>query len=78
MKQLIVEALVVGVVAAVVGLLISTLFMMLDKDFSFEKYDFWPRVMLSYFVTGVLLHFIFEYFGANKWYCDNGNACKKN
>lgn len=77
MKQLLIEALVVGITAALVGLAISTILMFItSKDFSLEKYHFWPQVMLSYFITGVLLHLMYEYFGANKWYCDNGNACK--
>ena len=71
------EAMVVGVVTAIFGLVISTLFMLQSKDFSFQKYDFWPRVMLSYFVTGFLLHMIFEKTGANSWYCKHGNACMK-
>jgi cell division protein FtsW (lipid II flippase) len=73
---LIKEALVVGLVTAIVGLAISTAFMYTDKKFSLKKYHFWSRVALSYFVTGVVLHIGFEILGANKWYCKYGNACQ--
>jgi len=77
MAHIFVEALVVGLVSAVVGFIISTLFMLPSKEFSFKKYNFWPQVMLSYFITGVVLHLGFEVAGANKWYCRHGNACRK-
>ena len=31
----------------------------------------------SNFLLGVIVHLLFEYIGANKWYCKNGNACKE-
>lgn len=76
MSTFLVEALVVGLVAGIVGLIISTLFMLPSKDFSLKKYHFWPQVALSFFVTGFILHVGFELAGANKWYCKHGNACK--
>lgn len=76
MSSFLVEALVVGLVAGVVGLIVSTLFMLPSKDFSWKKYHFWPQVALSFFVTGFILHVGFELAGANKWYCKHGNACK--
>lgn len=76
MSTFLVEALVVGLVAGIVGLIISTLFMLPSKDFSWKKYHFWPQVFLSFFVTGFILHVGFELAGANKWYCKHGNACK--
>lgn len=74
--KLLVEALVVGLITAIVGIIISTLFMLPSKDFSWKKYTFWPQVLLAYFVTGFLLHLGFELAGANKWYCKHGNACQ--
>jgi ABC-type antimicrobial peptide transport system permease subunit len=77
MTNLLTEALVVGLVSAIVGLIVSTLLMYaFSKDFSLKKYDFWPQVALSYFITGIVLHLGFEWVGANKWYCKHGNACK--
>jgi len=75
--QLAVEALVVGVVTAIIGLGVSTALMYASqKDFSLSKYKFWPLVLLAFFITGVVCHLGFEVLGANKWYCRKGNACK--
>jgi len=76
MANLIVEALIVGIISGIVGLIISTLFMLPSKDFSWKKYHFWPAVLLSFFTTGFLLHLGFEAAGANKWYCKHGKACQ--
>ena len=78
MKKFLNEVLFVGIITAVAGLFISTLFMLLtDKNFSLKKYHFWYSVMLSYFITGMVLHIMFEFAGFNKWYCKHGNACSK-
>ena len=70
------ELIVIGVVTAITGFIISTVMMkMSDKNFSLEKYHFWKQVIIAYFLTGVLLHLGFEYFGLNKYYCKYGNAC---
>lgn len=73
--KVLLEALVVGLVTSIVGLIIATTLMFTQKDFSLKTYTFWPRVMIGYFLTGFLLHLLFEGLGANKWYCKNGNAC---
>jgi len=78
MAHLLVEALIIGLLTAIVGTIISTLFMLPSKSFSWKKYTFWPQVMAAYFVTGFLLHLGFEVSGSNKWYCTHGNACRKN
>lgn len=79
MARLIVEAIVVGLMTGLIGFIISTLFMVVfSKNFSFKKYDFWPQVLLSFFITGILIHLICEFLGINKWYCKNGNSCKQN
>jgi len=41
-----------------------------------KNFKHWNNVALSFFLTGALLHIIFEALGWNKWYCKNGNACK--
>lgn len=72
------EALIVGILTAIFGFIISTLIMFFSiKDFSREKYQYWYYILLSYFITGFLFHLICEATGINKWYCVNGNACKK-
>jgi hypothetical protein len=70
------EALIVGLVTAVVGFIISTSLMYArNSDFSLEKYHFWPWVLLGYFLTGVIIHILFEITGGNSWYCKHGSAC---
>ena len=71
------EALVVGIITGILGFIISTLLMFTNKNFSLTKYTFWPSVLFSYFITGFLIHLIYEYTKMNKWYCINGNACQK-
>jgi hypothetical protein len=73
--QLIFEALFVGVLSAVIGFIISTAIMVASKNL--KRYTFWPWVIISFFITGVLVHFICEYFGINKWYCKKGRACRE-
>lgn len=73
------ETTVIGIGNAIIGLIISTVLMiLLSKDFTFKKYSFWPQVMLGYFITGILIHLIYEFSGGNKWYCKYGNACQHN
>lgn len=76
MQMFVVEALTVGVMTAVVGSLVSLIFMLQNPEFVFEKYTFWPQVAWAYFFTGVLIHFMCEGFGLNRWYCKNGHACQ--
>jgi hypothetical protein len=72
----ILEALVIAILTSIIGFAISTLLMyMRNPDFSFKQYDFWPYVLLGYFITGMLIHLVFEWSGGNKWYCKNGDAC---
>lgn len=65
------EALIVGLVMAVLGFIISTGMMFVTKsDFSLSKYKFWWQVVLGYFLTGFFGHLIFEVLGVNKKYCE--------
>lgn len=76
MTNLFIEALTVGIATAIIGFIISTLFMLPSKNFSFKKYHFWPQVILAFFITGILIHLLCEVSGINKWYCKNGVACR--
>jgi hypothetical protein len=74
--QFLLEVLSVGVLTAIIGFICSTALMYAFTDnFSFEKYHFWWQVLLSYFLTGCLIHIICQVSGINKWYCENGVAC---
>lgn len=72
--RIIKEALMVGVGLTVVGLLLHFIGMY------FKHHDMNDTTILAvhFFVAGVLVHLLCEYFGVNKWYCENGNACLKN
>ena len=70
------EMLAVGFITAIIGFIISTLFMYkFSPDFTIKKYKFWWQVVLSLFITGCIVHVICEYTGVNKWYCKHGRAC---
>lgn len=64
------EALVVGIITATVGLVVSTGMMFwTQKDFSLRKYAFWWQVALAMFITGALIHVILEGAGINRKWC---------
>ncbi len=69
------EAFAVGLSTAFIGLFMSTLFMFIfsKKKFNLGRYTFWPQVFLSYFVTGFIIHLIYEWTGMNKKFCCNRN-----
>jgi ascorbate-specific PTS system EIIC-type component UlaA len=70
------EVIVVAFATAIVGSLISLGIMYMQPSFTIKKYTFFPQVFLSFFLTGAILHVLFEISGGNRWYCINGNACK--
>jgi hypothetical protein len=73
MLQLLFEAFIVGLLNVIIGGGISYISMG-EKAKTFE---YWPRVLISFFITGVVIHLFCELTGLNKSYCKNGNACKK-
>ena len=73
MKEVLIEAFMVGLMTVLIGyiagyVLSHVIKLTNNKDYIFIK---------SLFFTGFLVHIICQYSGINKWYCTNGNACKK-
>jgi membrane-bound ClpP family serine protease len=79
MKDLLIEALVVGVATVLVGSIVGLLVgKVLGSDLPSVCKD-WNKkyaMEISLFLTGAVLHLLFELVGGNKWYCKNGVACK--
>ena len=79
MKNLLIEALFVGVVTVIIGNLagyiIGTL-LKVDLPIVCKDWNKYYTMELSLFLTGVLVHLLCEYTGINKWYCKHGIACK--
>lgn len=73
--SLVKETAVVGIATAVVGLIVSTLWMRLGEGKAPSQRTLY-NVGLSLFVTGALVHLLAEASGVNKWYCKNGAACQ--
>ena len=69
MHLIIIEALIVGLVIAVVGIFISMIPYIKGMN---KKY----KMPVLFFVVGAVSHISFEVAGFNKWYCLNGYACK--
>ena len=61
------EALFVGICTMIFGYIIS--YIMMGK--AARDFEHWNRVLLSYFLTGVVAHVVFEITGLNKKYCDS-------
>ena len=69
--NLIQEAIVIGLITGIVGLVISTALMYYTaKDFSLSKYHFWKSVFIAHFLTGAAIHIGFEKAGWNNKYCE--------
>lgn len=77
--SLLLEAIVVGFIMIIIGLIVSKL---VTPGFSVELPEgcaHWndKHIMeITLFATGFLGHLLFEVTGANGWYCKNGNACQ--
>ena len=71
---LIIEGLGVGFVTTLFGILITyliTLFsnLFLKKNVNLSLYSSILVISLSYFLTGFVIHILFEYIGLNKQFC---------
>ena len=73
------EAIVVGFIMMAVGTMVG---LVVGKSFAVDlppvckKWNKNYIMELCLFLTGFIGHLIFEFIGANKWYCKHGYACK--
>lgn len=72
--NLLFEAFLLAILNVIFGFIVSYISMG-EKAKTFE---YWPRVLLGFFIAGVLIHLFCEISGINKTYCVKGNACKVN
>ena len=52
--NLLVQTLVFALISTLIGMVVSTLFMLTDPKFKWSEYKFWPAVAVSYLVTGAI------------------------
>lgn len=80
MYQLLIEAIVVGIMTIVFGNVAGMIvapFLKVDLPGICSTWNKFYTMEISLFLTGVLIHLFCEYTGVNKWYCKNGFACKR-
>ena len=73
--MLLTEAITIGIVTGFVGVLINFMLRGIGKDLDLTCSP--QKIFGVFFLTGALIHTAFELGGLNKWYCENGVACKK-
>jgi hypothetical protein len=69
MLKVFIEAFVVGIILAVLGLAVSTALMSMNPSFVWANYNHWTSVMLAFFISGFVFHLACEALGVNHWYC---------
>ena len=70
-EQLVKEAVSVGVVVVVIGLVLH----MISLKLKAHDLNNMTVYSVHLFATAVLAHLLMEYAGVNAWYCSNGVAC---
>ena len=79
MKQLLIEAVFVGVALIVVGSIVGGIIAYIlstDLPKVCKNWNKYHVMEISLFLSGFLLHILCEISGLNKWYCKNSYACK--
>lgn len=66
------EAVAVGVMTLIIGVVVHAVSMKL-KEHDMNDMTIYA---IHLFVIGILVHLICQYTGINKWYCNNGVACR--
>jgi glycopeptide antibiotics resistance protein len=78
--MLLLEAFVVGVLTVVVGTIVGYVIGRLFSNNLPKICKEWNKnhiMEICLFLTGFIIHILCELTGINKWYCKNGNACKR-
>ena len=81
MKRILIESSVVGILVVIIGTIISFIiskFIVSDLPPVCKNWNKNFIMEICLFLTGFITHLLCEYFGVNKWYCKNGNACVNN
>uniref|UniRef100_A0A6C0I6Q6 Uncharacterized protein n=1 Tax=viral metagenome TaxID=1070528 RepID=A0A6C0I6Q6_9ZZZZ len=76
-KQLIIEATIVGLATILVGVCVQELLKKTTLKVQCETPCDWNKNYIkeiSLFITGFMLHVLFEIMGANSWYVKHGSA----
>lgn len=75
MAGVLVEAIMVGLITLVVGVLVSLSFKLLPQPKDPKNWNQYHYMEMSLFITGVLIHLGCEVTGLNAYYCRKGSAC---
>ena len=73
MKELLIEAIVVGIITIAIGTIIGYIIskqLAVDLPPVCKSWNKNYMMELCLFLTGVFTHLVFEFMGTNQWYCE--------
>jgi large-conductance mechanosensitive channel len=73
MKKTLLNALIMSLLFMIFGLVISYIIMYMSNKESVKNFDHWLSVATSFFLTGLIVFLVNEYFGLNKTDCDKNH-----
>tara|TARA_B100000085_G_scaffold214651_1_gene198874 strand:- start:193 stop:432 length:240 start_codon:yes stop_codon:yes gene_type:complete len=77
LKQLLMEAIAVGILLVPLGYLVLYGSVELSKRYkSIDNMDKNIKMSVGFFILGMLTHLFCDFTGINKWYCKKGVACQ--
>jgi len=77
LKQLLMEAIAVGILLVPLGYLVLYGSVELSERYkSVDRMDKNIKMSLGFFILGMLTHLFCDFTGINKWYCKKGVACQ--